>query len=93
MIGGQVSDRLFQTPPARRGEEGGALAGAAGGPLPIRENSCPFVVQFKVPVLEPGHGEFLNHEFARINTNGEGAVLWMIKGQANGHLPPARRPR
>ena len=77
----------------RKGEEGGALAGAAGGPLPIRENSCPFVVQFKVPVLEPGHGEFLNHEFARINTNGEGSVLWMIKGQANGHLPPARRPR
>ena len=35
----------------RREEEGGVLAGVAGGgPLPIRENSCPFVVQFKVPV-------------------------------------------
>ena len=44
------------------------------------------MVQFKVPVLEPSHGEFLNHEFARINTNGEGSVLWMIRGRVSDRL-------
>ena len=48
MIKGPVSDRLSKQ--RRREEEGGVLAGVAGGGPPIRENSCPFVVQFKVPV-------------------------------------------
>jgi len=67
--------------PKTASEERKVAGAAGGGPLPIRENSCPFVVQFKVPVLDSGHGEFLNHEFARINANREGSVVCMTKGQ------------
>ena len=66
----------------RREEEGGVLAGVAGGsPSPFVKIRVHSWLNLKSR-LEPGHGEFLNHEFSRINTNGEGAVVWMIKGEA-----------
>ena len=76
----------------RREEEGGVLAGVAGGsPSPFVKIRVHSWLNLKSR-LEPGHGEFLNHEFSRINTNGEGAVVWMIKGEAGDCLSNPWRP-